>query len=490
MRIVNPVLTGFWSRFRSYWTYGAAAAVCVALPLVIGSASAKLSPAMSQQGTILLVLLFPAFLFALSGSRLLITYCLLVWAIGPELRRLSDWASGEYTSVSILSLAPLLASSMTIIPVLRGIHLAEKSCRRVLLFFAAALLYGSVIGLARNGTSSVYDLANYGIPLLLLPFFAVRRFSGEDTDKMLSGYANIAVLVSVYGIIQYLTVPPWDAFWMNHVEMNSIGVPEPLEVRVFSTLNSPGPAAAFLACALVPMVLEKKWRGTLGWIGPLLVAFCLLTTLVRSAWLMIIVMLLVYIATSPSRRKWRTLVQLTAVALIVAWALPKLPGAEGLTARMQTLTSIEEDHSYNERLDLLHTMLPTVLHNPVGEGIGSVGTGTKLGNEGALGEYGIMDNGFLALLLTFGLAGGILFFGALGTLGKEIIAVIIGKGPLQLYARLSLAVWAGAIASLISDNGFPGMRGYLIWMLIGMGLGAKEIIRTGKEEERSWSSPT
>lgn len=472
------------------FTYAAYACALLVLPLLIGAASAELSPGMGRQVLILLVLLFPAFLFALSGSRHLMTYSLFVWAVGPEIRRIDDYMSGEYTSVSVLSLAPLLASAMTIIPVLRGIGRSEKSYRRIILCFAAALLYGSVIGLARNGTSFVYDLANYGVPLLLIPYFAVSRFTRADTDKMLSAYANIAVLVSIYGIVQYLTVPAWDAFWMNHVEMNSIGLPEPLEVRVFSTLNSPGPAAGFLALALTPMILEKKWRGTLSWVGVAIVAFCLLTTLVRSAWLMILVMLLVYIATAPSRRKWRTLLQLAVIAMVIAFALPRLPGAEGLSARMETLTSIEEDHSYNERMDLLDTMLPAVMHNPVGQGIGSVGTGTKLGNDGELGEYGIMDNGFVALLLTFGLAGSLFFFGGLGVLGKKIIFRSFGKGPLQLYARLALAVWAGALASLISDNGFPGLRGYLIFMIIGMGLSAREAFRQEKGDRRIWNSST
>jgi hypothetical protein len=39
----------------------------------------------------------------------------------------------------------------------------------------------------------------------------------------------------------------------------------------------------------------------------------------------------------------------------------------------------------------------------------------------------------------------------------------------------------GAVVSLVSDNGFPGLKGYLIWMLIGLGLGAKEIIDSRKK---------
>lgn len=470
----QPVTMSLWNR-RGITTLGLGMAACL-LPLAIGFVSAKMNPTMSQQAAILLLLLFPAFLLAVIQSRLLIPYNLFVWAAGPEIRRIADWMDGTYHSVSLLSLAPLLASAMVIIPVLRGIHQAEKPLAKIILYFGAALLYGSAIGLVKNGIGFAYDLANYVVPLLLIPYFAVRPLGTREMDRLLYAYANIAVAVSIYGIIQYLTVPAWDAFWMNHVEMNSIGIPEPLEVRVFSTLNSPGPCAIFLASALVPMMMEKRWRGTLNWAGVLLTVICLLTTLVRSAWLIVFVMLLAYILTSSSKGKWKTIMQLAIVGLLLYTIVPKLPGAEGLVARMQTLTDIEQDHSYNERLDLLHTMVPAVMGNPVGQGIGSVGTGTKLDNGGELGEMGIMDNGFIAILLTFGVIGGFFFFSALYVLVKRLVGRIAERTSHQPYARLALAAWAGAVASLISDNGFPGMRGYLIWMLIGMGLWVKDVL--------------
>jgi len=68
------------------------------------------------------------------------------------------------------------------------------------MLFAAALFYGAVIGLVKNGMGSVYDLANYVVPLLLLPYFAVMRFKPKDIDRLLYAYANIAVMVAIYGI--------------------------------------------------------------------------------------------------------------------------------------------------------------------------------------------------------------------------------------------------------------------------------------------------
>lgn len=457
---------------------GAAALV---LPLAIGFASAKLSSSNSLQGIILAGILFPACLLALLNTRLLVPYTLLIWAVAPELRRIADWYEGVYHPVSLLSLAPLLTGATLAIPVLKEIHRVRKSSTRILLLFSVALAYGAVIGLAKNGIGSVYDLANYLVPLLLIPFFAVTPFGPKDIDRLLYAFANIAVLVAIYGIVQYLTVPPWDAFWMNHADMISIGTPYPLEIRVFSTLNSPGPAATFLVFALVPMILESRWRGTLRWAGVMLVVVCLLTTLVRSAWLVLLVMLLVYIASSPSKGKWKSLLQLVFVAAALFWVVPKLPGAEGLVARVETLSDVSEDHSYNERLTLWSNMLPMVASNPVGQGIGSVGQGTKLGNGGELGEYGNMDNGVIALLLTFGILGGLFFFGALGAVVKEIGAGVMRRNELQPYARLALAAWMGAVASLVSDNGFPGLKGYLIWMLIGLGLSAAELTQSRKK---------
>lgn len=468
-------------QLRSAGAMFAVAAACLGLPLVIGFISAKLTASTSLQAAVLAGLLFPALLLALIKPKALVPYTLLIWAVAPELRRIADWAQGEYHSVSLLSLAPLLTGATLIIPVMRELHKIQRSSTRIIALFGCALVYGTLIGLAKNGLGSVYDLANYIVPLLLIPYFAVIRFSSKDIDRLLYAYANIAVLVSVYGIIQYLTVPEWDAFWMRHADMISIGTPYPLEIRVFSTLNSPGPAATFLVFALVPMILERKWQGTLRWIGVLLVVVCLLTTLVRSAWLVLLVMLLVYIATSPSKGKWKSLLQLGFVAALLIWIVPKLPGAEGLVARMETLTSVQEDHSYNERLDLWRSMLPTVMSNPVGQGIGSVGQGTKLGNGGELGEYGNMDNGFIALLLTFGIAGALFFFGALGAALKQLAVKVAKKNPMQPYARLALAAWMGAVASLVSDNGFPGLKGYLIWMLVGIGLGAREAIANRKK---------
>lgn len=463
---------------RTYWFM----IPCLLLAsLFVGLISAKMNYVISPQIALLTLIVFPSVILAFLHSTYLIPYNLLVWAVAPEIRRVADWFEGVYHPVSLLSLAPLISSGTVIIPVIFYIHRMNGPITKVIWYFAIALAYGSMIGLMKNGISTIYDLANYLIPMLLIPYLTVAYFKMKDMDLMLRSFSNIAVLVAIYGLIQYMLVPPWDAFWMQHVEMNSIGVPLPLQIRVFSTLNSPGPTAQFFAFSLVPMIFVSKWRGALNWLGVVLVIICLLTTLVRSAWLILIVMILSFVLTSASSMKWRLLFQLAALGGVLYLAVPHLPGAEGLVMRMQTLSDIQGDHSYNERLDLFHTMLPMVLHSPLGSGIGSLGQATKLENDGALGVYGVMDNGFIAIFFTFGVVGGFLYFRALWLLAKLIIKRVLEDKAWNLYTRLSLSAFAGAIASLTTDNGFPGLRGFLIWFLVGLGFGAKEIIDNRKE---------
>jgi putative inorganic carbon (hco3(-)) transporter len=468
----------FTDATRTYWFI----IPCLLLAsLLVGLVSAKMDHVISPQIALLTLIVFPALILAFLHSTYLIPYNLLVWAVAPEIRRLADWSEGVYHPVSLLSLAPLITSATVIIPAIFYIHRMDRPITKVICYFAIALAYGSMIGLMKNGISTVYDLANYIIPMLLIPYCTVAAFKMKDMDLMLRSFSNISVLVAIYGLIQYMVVPPWDAFWMNHVEMISIGKPLPLQIRVFSSMNSPGPTAQFFAFSLVPMIFVSKWRGVLSWLGVILVIICLLTTLVRSAWLILIVMILCFVLTSASKMKWRLLIQIAALGAVLYVAVPHLPGAQGLVQRMQTLSNIQGDHSYNERLDLFHTMLPMVLHSPLGSGIGALGQATKLENDGTLGVYGVMDNGFIAIFFTFGIVGGFLYFRALWLLAKQIFKRMLEDRVWNLYTRLSFSAFAGAIASLSTDNGFPGLRGFLIWFLVGLGIGAKEMIDKRKE---------
>ncbi|MEM5591073.1 hypothetical protein AAHH67_03935 [Niallia circulans] len=102
-------------------------------------------------------------------------------------------------------------------------------------------------------------MANYVIPFLLFIYSAsLSKHEMKYRDIWISSLSTIAVFLSIYGWIQYFYLPEWDKLWMENVEMNSIGIAEPMNFRIFSTVNSPGPFALFLSIAIVPMIVEKS----------------------------------------------------------------------------------------------------------------------------------------------------------------------------------------------------------------------------------------
>src|SRR5262249_43427093 len=88
-------------------------------------------------------------------------------------------------------------------------------------------------------------------PIFALFLFGERR----DYEAIYKAFERTIVaglfVIGTYGIYQFFFLPEWDAQWMVQSDLQSIGLPEPFQVRVFSTLNSPQVFAAFCAAGLL-----------------------------------------------------------------------------------------------------------------------------------------------------------------------------------------------------------------------------------------------
>lgn len=438
--------------------------------LVLGASAAVMIvvPEGITQFGLLLLLLAPAVMMSIMDSGYLMPYILIVWTIAPALRRLTDWSLGTYQTTSLVTLAPLLVTATLAIPLLSHPIVLTPRWRKILFSFGAALMYAAAVGVVRNGFSFLYDFGNYVIPLLIVFYVFSRPAAHRERDRYLNALVVAAVLMSVYGWVQYLTVPPWDAFWMKHAGMGSIGKPIPLKIRVFSTLNSPGSAAIYLSTALGLMFSLKQWRNTLGWVAMGLVASALILTMVRISWLTLVVFILVVIATSPSSQRLRSGVMVVVAAILLVLAIPFLPGAQGISKRFQSFTALDQDRSYTTRREIAGNLLSTAISNPIGKGIGGVGMGLKLSGSGAREEDAIIDNGVISLLKTFGLVGILLFFRALwlifSTIRKEAGS---GRGW-DIYLRLAMAGLVSITATLASSSNFSGLGAVLLWLLVAL----------------------
>lgn len=451
------------SNLRRYIRIFTTLSGAIGLGLIIGVLCSVNSLHMNLlQFTVLLCMMFISLYLSIFRQNQLLPFIVLTWALSPEVRRIIDWLFRTYSEVSIISILPHCISLTLLIPIIKNIGLINKRVKVISIIMGVTLAYGFIIGFPRYGMSSLFELLNYAVPFLIFIYINVCNLDNDVRNRWLRSISFIGVLVSVYGIYQYLILPEWDQFWMLNAGMKSIGAPEPQNFRLFSTINSPGPTGAFLGIALAIMTVNAKWRA-FGLIGMMLVGFALLLTLVRSGWIAYIVIILAYLFRSQLKNKMMLLAVLAVIGLAYQFLLPILPGASSITSRVSTLSSLEEDHSFNERISFASNILSSIKENPIGRGLGSTGISSKISNNS--GVVTSFDNGFLNIFYTFGLPLGLALIATLCYLAVYFFKLSRIE---KEYSSLSFAISVAILFLLTGSNIIPGIAGVLLWLIIGL----------------------
>lgn len=156
---------------------------------------------------------------------------------------------------------------------------------KALASIALAVGYAGFVGYVRNENPAIFEFGRTVAPLLILLYASGRPMEPKERDFWVSSIVYVALGVAAYSVIQYIYAPAWDTMWMRAVgrEFIAIGRPEPYGIRVFSTFGSPLQCSLFLLTALVPMLLESRWRKGVGLAGAAFIAYVLLLTITRTA---------------------------------------------------------------------------------------------------------------------------------------------------------------------------------------------------------------
>ena len=214
-----------------------------------------------------------------------VSYSLWVWFVAAFVRRIVDWHFG-FAEPNFVLLAPFLVSGVSVLSLLPANRMVRSRIPIAFTLCAAAILYGFVIGMAIQRSADVlFSLLNWLCPLLFgihLYFHWPQypQYKAAITRTFLWG----ALILGVYGVYQFFLPPVWDRDWLYNVISTSpsFGLPEPLQIRVFSTVNSPGPFANVMMVSLLllfsvssPLKLPAAIAGYLSF----------LLSVVRTAWL-------------------------------------------------------------------------------------------------------------------------------------------------------------------------------------------------------------
>lgn len=397
-----------------------------------------------------------------------------LWFLTPWVRRLVDYRSG-WTEPSTVLLAPFLATLVTLVTFLRYF---PKSYRRDGLPFVLALagvVYAVFIGIINSkyglspkvievispgGDGFSYTLSSVIVRALdwLIPIlFSFHLFINwqdypEYRQNIQRTFRWGVLVMGLYGIVQFLLAPEWDKFWLINVikgGSTAFGLPVPLGIRVFSTMNSPGPFAITLMAGLVLLLAD---RGIVRFFAAGAGYLTFLLTLVRSAWGAWLLNVLIFSSSLKPRLQMRLIITILVVSMCAFPLVTMEPFSRVIAKRTQTLTNIQEDGSFQARSHAFGRGFDAALFDPIGSGVGLPG----------------VDSGFVDILFALGWLGVIPYFSGLFLL---VFKMLQGAARhFDPFVSAASAISIGQIVQLVFGNGLTGISGILIWCFLSLSL--------------------
>ncbi len=402
-----------------------------------------------------------------SGDGLHLELLITMLAFTPWLRRVVDFGCG-YDASGMMLIAPLAVAVLPAIglPALAMARHGPLASRiGVFLVLALCLLYGAMIPVFHGAYfPALMGLAKLGCPLAYGAWLLGTRRYGELEDpaglmrSAARACAIVTPVVGLYGIAQFLDPPAADRFWMISSQMVSIGLPEPRQVRVFSTMNSPASLGNFLVFAIVAItLLRKRWEIVAG-VGPASVALMLCQA--RTAWLGLAAAILYTLLCA--RTKARAAFMVATIAVIGTGAVVATPLGEVISTRLETLShSPGNDGSARDRFADLNFILAHPEFYLVGQGFGVTET-TGYSSQSTRANDGII----VASVTAMGMVVGVVFIA--GFLWICLLALSgLGLGaPSEFVAAGALIL--GAVVSSPLNNPLGAEFGILFWSTIAV----------------------
>jgi hypothetical protein len=435
---------------------------------IIGFVALTLLCVMAHLGTVL-NLLFPVGAIAVAAllywryPLMYVSFTWWLWFLAAWVRRLADFYGAGWSDPSPILLAPLLATFISALTFWRCIRNPASGLPFLLCVLSVG--YGLLVGMVLNSPQAVVlSFIGWAGPIFFgFHLFTQWRDYPSYRQSLRRTFLWGVLAMGLYGIAQYLFAPPWDQFWMEnaliYADLNSIGVPEPLGIRVFSTLNAPQPFAGIMAAGLL-LLLATPSR--LKFVAVGLGAIATLLSLARSAWLSLIVGLLLLLPSLKSSLQIRLVGSLLVLSLAVGTLVQIEPFSSAILPRIQGLSSAS-DTSAQARAAGYEQLL--------GQALGDV-TGRGLGFVFEAGSIGSRDSGLLTLWFSLGWLGALPYLLGIGLLLFSLFQTTISR--FDLFASAARAIAVGTFAQIGLNIVTVGQLAMVLWAFLGIGMAARQ----------------
>ena len=376
-----------------------------------------------------------------------------IWFLVAFIRRLADYRSG-YTESSPMLLAPYLVSFISILTVVKRINRTEEDGTTVFLLPLLATVYGLLIGcIMKNPFLAFRGFLDWAAPIcfgfhLLVNWRIYPQYRQNCQRVFLWG----TLVMSIYGIIQFLELPEWDVLWLKETGMASAsGSAEEGGVRIWSTMHSAEPFAAVMAGALLILLSSANILGIpVSIVGYVAILVCR----VRSGWIGWAAGLLSFFAILNVKSQFRLIITALILVLTVTPLLMMDEFSDKVFTRLDTLTDVQNDDSASGRQEAFQTSIGKALTNVIGDGL----------------ERDSMDNSILAMLFYLGWIGTVPFLYGLGTLLIKMVAIVPDRR--DVFSVVARGVVMSAIVRFPVNGPHLGPSGTLLWSFLAFSIAA------------------
>lgn len=390
-----------------------------------------------------------------------VSFVFVLWFFTPWVRRISDYHHGFHPANLIL-VAPTVATMVSMLTLFYRSRELRGSLLSPFVFSLSGVIYAYLIGILKVGAfPATYALITWLGPISLSMHLILNwRIFPALRNSFLTTMQWCTPILAGYAIYQVVRMPAWDRFWLESAEVYSIGLPVPFGFRAFGTMNSPGPFSVAVLIGMLFMLGSAR-RGMTLTLGLGLVGILLTRT--RSAWVALLIGVLVVQFMGPVRRIVRNWAILFMMLLLALPVLSLNAFRESISSRFASFANLDEDSSVKQRLLLSNLATQAIGARAEGEGLGATGGGTKLGT--ATGRQASIDNGFLEIFYVLGWPGGSLIM--VGLIGQLLTLARFRDSRYDAFANSARAcVWALLSVLLIGDI-FSGSVGAMFWGAYG-----------------------
>ena len=385
-----------------------------------------------------------------------------IWFVTPFITRIVDFRSGFDPSRLMLVSQYLI----TLLTLHTFLIYFPKSLRQGGLPFVMAFLgvfYGALIGLIKTSPFTAARGVFDWLPPIVFAFYLFIKWREYPQYRQVIQRTFIwgVLVMGAYGVWQFIVAPEWDVFWLVETELKSMGDPEPLGLRVWSTMASPAPFSGVMMAGLLLLLTHQHYLNIPATAGGYL---SFLLTSVRTLWGAWLVGLVTLFGSLKSASQIRLITVILLMVLCVVPLTTIEPFSETITGRFETFSNLEDDDSAQVRQKIYEEGLNKAITNGLGNGVGN----TFVVNEKGVLEPIVIDSGLLDIFFTLGWFGAVFYLGGMMLLVSQVLQFT--ESRFDSFMAASRGIGIAMISTLAGNSGMLGVAGMVLWGFLALAL--------------------